>query len=104
MAAGRKENAARFTIRWPMRIGLPAPPARQVIARRHAPRGLRVIAVRLGLKVIAVPRGLRVIAVPRGLRVIAVPRGLRAATAANAGLAAATALADRALPLAKPNC
>ena len=95
MAAGRKVNAARSTIRWHMRIGLPAPPALQVIARRRAPRVPKVIA---GL------RGLRAIAVRLGLRVIAVPRGLRAATAANAGLAAATALADRALPLAKPNC
>ena len=104
MAAGRKENAARFTIRWPMRIELPAPPALQVIARRRAPRVPKVIAVRLDQMVIAGLRGLRAIAVRLGLRVIAVPRGLKAAMAASAALAAATALADRARPLAEHKC
>lgn len=104
MAAGRKANAARSTIRWPMRIGLQVPPARQAIVRRRAPRVPMVIAVRLGPRVTAVRLGPMVIAVPLGLRVIAVRRGLKAATAANAGLAARAALADRALPLAKPNC
>ncbi len=103
MVAARKVNAARFTIRWPMRIGLPVPPARQAIVRRRAPRVLRVIAVRLGLRVIAVRLGLRVIAVRRGLRVIAVRRGPKASMAANAGSPAATALAGRDLQLAKHN-
>ena len=95
MAAGRKVNAAQSTIRWHMRIGLPAPRARQVIAQRRAPRVPKVTAVRLGL---------RVTAVRLGPMVIAVRRGLKATTAANAGLAARAARADRALPLAKPNC
>ena len=104
MAAGRKVNAARSTIRWPMRIGLPAPRARQLIARRRAPRVPMVIAVRLGPMVIAVRLGPMVIAVQRGPMVIAGPRVQKAPMAASAALAAATARADRARPLAEQNC
>ena len=92
MAAARKVNVARSTIRSPMRTGLPERPAPTAQARLLAPRGLRVIAVRLGLKVIAVRRGLKVIAVRRGLRV---------RLAGSAGLAGIAGLALRAVTSAQ---
>ena len=79
MAAARKANAARSTIRWPMRIGSPVLPARKVIAQRRARRALKAIAV---------PRVPMVIAAQPGLREIAVRLGLRAIPVANVGLAA----------------